>query len=240
MAVVDAPQQQPAVAAREARVPSLESGDRLTRAEFERRYDAMPHLKKAELIEGVVYVPSPVRFAAHGQPHTVMTTWLGVYAANTPWVQVADNATVRLDLDNEPQPDVLLRLDSEVGGRSRIAEDDYVEGPPELIAEVAASSASIDLHDKLKVYRRNGVQEYIVWQVLDRRVDWFELQEGVYAPLAADERGVVRSRVLPGLWLAVPALLAGNAADVLETVQEGLRSPEHEAFAQRLKAAAGV
>lgn len=48
-------------------IPPLESGDRLTRAEFERRYEAAPEHFKAELIEGVVYVASPVRIF-HGNP----------------------------------------------------------------------------------------------------------------------------------------------------------------------------
>jgi Uma2 family endonuclease len=151
----------------------LESGDRLTRAEFERRYDAMPHIKKAELIEGVVYVPSPVRSASHAQRHGLIITWLGVYAAATPGVELNDNATVRLDLDNEPQPDALLRLHERLGGQTRLSPDDYIEGGPELVAEIAASSAAYDVHDKLRVYRRNQVQEYLVWQVHEHRLDWW-------------------------------------------------------------------
>ena len=120
----------------------LENGDRLTRHEFERRYHAMPHLKKAELIEGVVYVPSPLRYRRHGRPHSLIIGWLAAYEAVTPEVESADNVTVRLDLDNEPQPDALLRIDEACGGQSRISEDDYVEGAPELIVEIASSSAS--------------------------------------------------------------------------------------------------
>lgn len=212
----------------------LENGDRLTRAEFERRYEAMPHIKKAELIEGKVCMPLAVHYEGHAKPHAHLVGWLGIYAAAIPGVDLSDNATVRLDLDNEVQPDALLRLEPEAGGRSKISEDDYVEGPPELIVEVAASSAAIDLHTKLNVYRRNGVQEYVVWQVHDRRVDWYELREGAYAPLAPAERNVVRSHVFPGLWLNVPALLAGDLAAVLAKLQEGLASDEHAAFAKRL------
>lgn len=142
--------------------PLLENGDHLSRCEFERRYLARPDIKKAELIERMVYIPSPVRAKSHAEPHARILTWLGVYCASTPQVQLGDNATVRLDLDNEPQPDALLRLQATAGGRSSVSEDDYVEGAPELIVEVASSSASYDLHDKLQVYRRNGVQEYIV------------------------------------------------------------------------------
>ena len=124
-------------------LPPLESGDRLSRSEFERRYSDMPHVKKAELIEGVVYVSSPVRII-HSQPHANIITWLGVYSAATPGIRCYDNPTVRLDRDNEPQPDAVLRL--ETGGTSHISADGYLEGPPELVVEVAASSASYDLH----------------------------------------------------------------------------------------------
>jgi len=218
-------------------LPPLESGDRLTRSEFERRYDAMPHLKKAELIEGVVYMPSPVRHRSHGKPHGQIMGWVCVYIAATPGVDFSDNATVRLDLDNEPQPDALLCLDPELGGKSRVSDDDYLEGAPELIVEVAASSASYDLHDKLKVYRRNGVQEYVVWRVYDRQVDWFKLEAEKYVPLRPDADGMIRSQVFPGLWLNIAALLDGDLAQVLAALQKGLASSEHAAFIERLSAA---
>ncbi|WP_017319034.1 Uma2 family endonuclease [Mastigocladopsis repens] len=211
----------------------LESGDRLTRHEFEHRYAAMPHIKKAELIEGVVYLSSPVRFRSHGQPHGHLMTWLGIYQASTPNVKLGDNATVRLDLDNEPQPDAVLLIDETLGGQARISEDDYIEGAPELVVEVAASSASIDLHDKKKAYRRNGVQEYIVWQVLDNKLDWFSLQNGEYILLEVNADGVIKSQVFPGLWLAVPALLAGDMTKVLAVLQQGLNSIEHASFVQK-------
>jgi Uma2 family endonuclease len=212
----------------------LESGDRLTSPEFERRYLASPHIHKAELIEGVVYVASPVRATRHGRPHGIIMAWLGVYWAATPGVDLQDNATVRLDADNEPQPDALLRIEPEVGGNSYISEDDYIEGAPELIVEVAASSASYDLNDKLNAYRRNGVREYIVWQIYENQVDWFLLQEGRYVPLTADERGIIRSQVFPGLWLSVNGLLQRNRTEILAVLQEGLQMVEHQAFAKRL------
>jgi len=214
--------------------PPLDSGDRLTRREFERRYEAMPYIRKAELIEGVVYMPTPVHYGGHSEPHAHIIGWLVAYCAATPGVRLGDNATVRLDIDNEVQPDALLRIDPAGGGRSRVSEDDYVEGPPELIVEIAGSSASIDLRDKLRVYQRNGVQEYIVWQVYDRRIDWFHLTEGEYTPLTPDESGVIRSRVFPGLHLAVPALLDGDLARVLAALQQGLATAEHGEFAARL------
>src|SRR3989442_5306630 len=113
-------------------IPPLEPGDRLSRSEFERRYEAMPQLKKAELIEGVVYMPSPVRFRRHSRPHADFITWLGFYRAHTPGVEAADNSTARLDLDNEPQPDAILLIDPAYGGQARISEDDYIESAPEL------------------------------------------------------------------------------------------------------------
>ncbi len=204
------------------KIPPLESGDRLSRHEFERRYTAMPHLKKAELIEGVVYVSSPLRFKSHGQPHGDLIIWLGTYKVSTPGVELGDNATVRLDLDNEPQPDVLLLIDEKLGGQAKISEDDYIEGAPELVAEVAASSASNDLYDKKRAYRRNGVQEYIVWQVLEKKVDWFSLQNDEYVTLEADANGVIKSRIFPGLWLDMTALLTGEMTKVLAVLQQGL------------------
>ena len=223
------PERPPAVAG----VPALENGDRLTRCEFERRYAARPDLKKAQLIEGTVYMPSPVSLA-HSGPHAMIQTVLLVYAASTPGVRGEDNATVRLDLDNEPQPDVLLRIEAEALGRSRVSGDDYLEGAPELVVEVAASSASIDLHDKLHAYRRNGVQEYIVWRTREQRIDWFELAAGEYRPLPVDDAGVIHSRVLPGLRLATAALLKEDLAGALAEVQKGVGTPEHKAFVARL------
>jgi len=215
-------------------IPPLEPGDRLTRAEFERRYDATPNLKRAELIEGVVYMPSPVRLRRHGQPHGHLITWLGAYTAATPGVSIAVDASLRLDLDNEPQPDVALYVDPDAGGQARISEDDYLEGAPELIAEVSSSSVSYDLGDKLDAYRRNGVREYLVWRVMDHAIDWFVLREGVYASLSPDEQGIYRSEMFPGLWLDVGTLLAGDLAQVLSVLDDGLKSAEHARFVEQL------
>jgi Uma2 family endonuclease len=215
-------------------IPLLNSGDQLTRREFERRYEAMPEHVKAELIEGVVYVMvSPVRVKKHGEPHSWTNTWLGVYTAHTPGVRIADNVTMRLDTDNEYQPDIVLRLEPECGGASSISPDDYLEGAPELVVEIAGSSASIELRDKLRVYRRNGVREYIVWQTHDNQLHWWELRDDEYLPLMPDADGVTRSRVFPGLWLDVAALLKGDLATALAQLQHGLASEEHHAFATK-------
>ena len=152
-------------------------------------------------------------------------------------MDVASHATVRLDLDNEPQPDMLLRIDEEAGGSAVVDEDGYLEGAPELVAEVAASSASIDLHAKRNAYRRNGVREYIVWQTLESRIDWWELVDGEYVSLPANEAGVIESHVFPGLRIARSALLTGEYAAAVATLEESLRSGQHQAFRQRLEAA---
>jgi Uma2 family endonuclease len=215
-------------------IPFLENGDRLNRYEFERRYNAMPSLRKAELIEGMVYMPAALRFKSHGQPHGWMIGWLVTYEAMTPGVALGVEPTVRLDIDNEPQPDAVLLIMPEAGGQARLSEDDYIEGAPELVVEIAASSVAIDLHAKKQAYRRNGVKEYIVWQVLDQTISWFSLEKGEYLDLSVDTDGIVRSRVFPGLWLAVSELLAGNMQGVLAVLQEGVQSAEHGAFVQKL------
>ena len=179
-------------------------------------------------------MPTPVSYNDHGNPHLDLVTWLGTYRAGTPGIGGADNATVRLDMDNEPQPDALLVIPPECGGQARIDENGYVSGAPELIAEVAASSASYDLHEKLNAYRRNGVCEYVVWRVLDGAVDWFVLRGGQYLPLATDDSGRYRSEVFPGLWLDPSALVRHDLAEVLKRLQEGLASKEHAEFVSRL------
>ena len=211
-------------------------GDRLTRAEFERRYDAMPDVRKAELIEGVVHMPSPVRADDHGEPHFDLIAWMGLYRAHTPGVAGGDNSSLKLDLDNMPQPDTYLRILAECGGRARII-GGYVTGSPELIGEVTASTASYDLHDKLHAYRRNGVQEYVVWRVWDLAVGWFVLREGQYDRRDPDADGVFRSEAFPGLWLDARALVEGDLARVLSVLQQGLADPAHAGFIQKLEQA---
>lgn len=218
-------------------IPPLECGDHLSRAEFERRYEAHPDIKKAELIQGVVFVATPVRAQQHGRPHSDVITWLGVYRAATPGVTVLDNATLRVDEENEPQPDAMVRLEPTLGGRSWIDAEDYVNGAPELIVEIAASSAAIDLHAKRELYQRIAVPEYLVVQMFEQRVDWFGLHEGQYVPLEPDEAGILHSTIFPGLWLDPQALLAGDLARVLQVLQDGLATPEHTQFLERLRQA---
>ena len=213
-------------------LPPLVNGDRLTRPEFERRYDAMPKVKKAELIEGVVYMASPLRFT-HAKPHGDLMGWLWTYKIATPQVEMGIEPTVRLDIDNEPQPDGVLIIKRESGGNCSLSEDGYIEGAPELVIEVAASSVAIDLGDKKRAYRRNGVQEYLVWQVFEQKIDWFSLQDGDYIPLVPDQGGIIYSQVFPGLWLDREAMLQGNMQQVLNVLQVGINSTEHQAFVQK-------
>jgi len=214
--------------------PPLQSGDRLTRPEFERRYAAAPHIKKAELIEGIVYVASPLQHEQHGKPHSRVMTWLGVYQAMTPGVDLSDAPTVRLDLDNEPQPDAVLFIESNAGGQTRLSNDGYIEGSPELIVEIAASSAAIDTGSKKQVYRHNGVLEYVIWQSYENQLEWFGLTDGEYRLLSPSSDGIIRSRVFPGLWLEGEALLSNQMAKVLEVLQAGIKSAEHGAFVKQL------
>jgi Uma2 family endonuclease len=211
-------------------IPLLEGGDRLTRLEFERRYLAMPDCKKAELIEGRVYMASPVRARKHGRPHGEMMGWLYIYQSELPGLELLDNATVRLDEDNEPQPDCCLRIEAEFGGQSDVSDDDYIEGAPELVVEIAASTASYDLHEKKEAYRQHGVQEYLVWRVIDQAIDWFCLVEGDYVLLPIDSDGLIRSRLFPGLWLSVADMLAWNTTGVLAGLRQGVASAEFTAF----------
>jgi Uma2 family endonuclease len=209
----------------------------LTRDEFERRYDAMPHLKKAELINGVVYVPLPVSHRFHGNPHFNLIFWLGTYAVATPGTEGGDNSSLRLDLENEPQPDTHLLILPTHGGHVQFDGDGYIVSAPDWLGEVAASSASYDLHEKLKAYRRIGVKEYVVWRVYDRAIDWFVRRKGRFDRLKLTPSGLYQSRVFPGLWLDPAALVDGNLPRVAEVVQKGLASPEHTRFVARLQKA---
>jgi len=218
-------------------IPPLENGDRLTWPEFAQRYYAMPSHRKAELIDGVVYMASPVRYRHHSNPHLNLATWIGTYKARTNGVGGGDDGTVRLDDDNAPQPDTCLFILPECNGQVRIDDEDYVVGAPEWAGEVAASSVSLDLHAKLRVYQRFGVREYLVWRVYDRAIDWFVLRGDTYDRLACSSDGLYRSEVLPGLWLDPQALIDDNMTRALEILEQGTASADHAAFVARLQAA---
>ncbi len=234
-------------------IPPLRHGDRLAMAEFERRYEAMPHLKKAELLDGIVHIPgphpvptsegelamsSPVSHADHSYPHAKLMFWLGLYWFETPGVMTGVEGSIRLDARSMPQPDAFLFIAPEHGGQARIGEDDYLVGAPELVAEVSASSASYDLRAKSDAYGRGGVREYLVWRTEDREIDWFALRAGGFQRLEIRLDGLYRSEVFPGLWLDPVALIRGDRHAIREASRRGTDTPEHAAFVETLRAAA--
>jgi Uma2 family endonuclease len=216
-------------------VPLMENGDHLNRLEFEQRWEAMPQLKKAELIEGTVYMAAALSHDFHSLPHFDLIGLLFTYRIATPGVVGGDNGSVRLDFRNMPQPDIYLMILAAHGGQAKIDTDHYVSGAPEFVVEIANSSASNDLHQKLEVYLRNGVREYLVWRTMECEFDYMVLKDGQFqkTPIGAD--GIIRSAVLPGLWLNTAAALQGDWAVALQTMQIGIASAEHSAFVERLK-----
>lgn len=215
-----------------ATIPPLAAGDKLTRDEFIRRWEMHPEIKLAELIEGVVYMPSPVS-SEHGDMDGDVGAWLSVYKAWTSGTASGRNSTTFL-LDGSPQPDLNLRILREHGGGSWIEDDGYLHGVPELLAEVCRSSVSYDLNQKFDLYQKAGVPEYLAVLMFEQEVRWHILVDGEYQVLGPDADGLLRSRVFPGLWLDGPALRAGDLQRVLQRLQEGLQSPEHRQFVARL------
>jgi Uma2 family endonuclease len=222
-----------AMASVEQRVLPLTMGDKLTRKEFLRRWQLHPEIKRAELIGGIVYMPPSPVSAEHGDYDNTIATWVGVYRAATPGCAANSNATTLL-LQDCSQPDGQLRLLPEYGGSSRIGDDGYVHGPPELAAEICKSSAAYDLHQKLALYQQAGVQEYLAVLIYEQEIRWHVLAGDTYQLLPPDADGVWRSRVFPGLWLDGAALVRGDAAGVLAKLQKGLASAEHRAFVEQL------
>ncbi len=211
--------------------PLLTAGDNLTREEFMRIWHMNPRIKRAELIGGIVYMPSPLSWD-HGVADGYSGTWLGVYQAATPGTETGRNATTFL-LEDVPQPDSCLRIVPESGGTSWI-EDGYVTGSPELLIEICRSSAAYDLHQKLDLYQKAGVQEYLAVLLKEKEIRWHALKNKKYQRLKPGADGIWRSRVFPGLWLDGAALLKGNMRRVLAKLQEGLDSAEHEVFVEKL------
>ena len=214
-------------------LPPLENGDRLTREEFHRRYEAMPKNVKAELINGVVYFRTKTT-AAHGEANATIVGLLGLYSINLPETDIIIHPTLIFDEKNNPQPDAVLRISEEFGGKSRVNNDDYLEGAPELVVEISSSTASYDLHDKLEIYEQKGVQEYIVWRVLDGQIDWFGLENGKYERLTPNKQRIVESRVFAGLRLNVEAMLENDLKRVLADLQKGLQSKKYQEFVAQL------
>lgn len=215
-------------------VPLLCNGDRMKQPEFHRRYLTYPDNVKFELIGGIVYMASPARWP-HGNYSHELSLIFGLYRSATPGVEAGDNATVILGEESEPQPDLALRLLPEYGGQSRLDEDEYVRGAPELLAEIAYSSRAIDLNQKRVDYEQAGIQEYLVLSIEDQELYWFHFPSA--KRIQPNRQGVSRSLVFPGLWIENKALLGRNTARQIEVVQQGIASREHAAFVKRLQAA---
>jgi Putative restriction endonuclease len=216
----------------ELEIPPLVDGDKLSRTEFLRRWEAMPNVKRAELIGGVVHMPSPLSWE-HGDIEQLVGTWLGNYRASTPGCTGANSATWLMEDEDTPQPDISLCLLPEKGGQSR-REGKFITGTPEFLAEVSLSSGPYDLTTKRELYRANRVKEHMVALVNEREVRWFRLVEDEFEPLPPAADGIYRSEVFPGLWLDVKALFESDFAGVLAVLNRGLQSPEHAAFVTKL------
>jgi Uma2 family endonuclease len=213
----------------------LHNGDRLTSDEFIRRWEAMPDIKHAELIDGIVHMPSPVSLL-HGEFHVPLTGWLAYYASATPACRVGSDCTWLMGDHDVPQPDLALRILPEHGGQSRV-EGIYAAGAPELIVEIAASSRSRDLGSKLKLYERMGVREYLIAATGKEQIFWHEWTESGYRSLDSGADGIFRSRCFPGLWLDSGALWRIDFARLLIVLQQGIATTEHSLFVSRLAAA---
>lgn len=210
--------------------PPLRDGDRLTADEFHRRYEAMPRVKDANLVNGVVHMGSPIRIDSHSRPHGLVMAWLGNYSFRLPGVELNGNGTLRIDAENEVEPDAMMILGPATGGNSWVDEQDYRRGAPEFVVEIAASSTRLDTGEKWELYQRIGVREYFLWRVLEEQIDWWGLVDDSFERLPTDAAGVVRSRVFPGLWLHIQAMIDGDRRQVADTLAAGMASPEHMAF----------
>lgn len=209
----------------------LQNGDRMSREEFHRLYEQTPEGFKAELIGGIVYVASPLH-PAQGKPHLHLGAVVAAYEAQTPGVDASDNTTILLGSAAEPQPDLYVRILPDYGGQSTTGENGCVIGAPELIIEIANTSRAIDLHAKKTDYLRYGVREYFVHCVAENELRWFDLTGG--AELQPDADGVFRMKTFPGLWINGPALLARDYQKLMQTLEEGLATPDHAAFVKTL------
>jgi Uma2 family endonuclease len=220
---------------RDAREPvPLVAGQRLDQPTFHARYEAMPPGTRAELIDGVVFMPDPFG-VAHGRAIVPVTGWLAYYAEQAPVLDATRNATTILSPKSELQPDLSLLIPPEFGGQTHI-ETEWLLGPPELVVEVAESTRYVDLGPKFDEYERAGVREYIVRALEPDAVSWFVLRDGRFTQLQPGPDGIYRSEVFPGLWLDPQALLRGDRCRLREVIELGCATPEHAEFVARLAA----
>lgn len=214
-------------------LPPLENGDRLDQKTFHARYEAMPENCRAELIGGIVHMPSPQKFP-HGEAQQLVVRWLDEYAEATPGTKALLNTTQILGPDSEPEPDACLFIAPAYGGRVSVDENEYLHGAPELIVEVSWSTESIDLHRKKLDYQKAGVREYVVLALRMQQVFWFVRSRGKYKDVPLPRDGIFRSRAFPGLWLDAEAMLRHHRPGVLAALQQGLATSEHTAFVAKL------
>lgn len=210
----------------------LNTGDRMSRLEFHGIYETMPKDFKAELIAGIVYVSMPLK-RPHANSHVRLSSIFDRYGARTPGLEVCDNATVFLGKKDEVQPDLCLRILPENGGQSKTTYDNYIDGAPEFVAELAHSSRAIDLHRKLSRYAKFGVLEYMVVCLWPMEIYWFDLQKSQRR--VRPDKGIFKSAVFPGLWVDEDALLAMDYDASMQTLEQGLASGEHASFVEQLK-----
>ena len=220
------------------KLPPLVAGQRLDRDTFHARYEAMPPNTRAELIGGVVHMPSPMSLD-HGDDNGPIFIWIDYYAESTPGIQSNIGSSLLLDELGEPQADVSLRILPEYGGQVR-HEGGYIVGAPELVVEIARSSRRTDLGDKKTDYERAGVREYLIVELDPDRVHWFLRRGDHFETLASGPDGLFRSEVYPGLWLDPVALFAGDRRRLRAVVDRGFATPEHAAFVARLVATRGA
>ncbi len=214
---------------------TLVEGQRLDQPTFHALYEAMPPGTRAELIDGVVYMPSPVG-GEHGIAQVPVIVWLDYYAERTPGLQVSGNATTILGWKSEPEPDGLLRVLPEWGGRTW-NEGGFIHGPPELVVEISKTTRYVDLGPKLRDYERAGVLEYVVRAIDPDEIFWFGQEQGALVERPIGEDGLYRSTVFSGLWLDPIALVSGDRRRLRAVVDQGCATPEHAAFVGKLAAA---
>jgi hypothetical protein len=216
-------------------VELLVNGERMKQPEFHRRYEKYDEDEKWELIGGIVYHMASPLSLTHSDYDGEVGFLLETYRRATPGLQVLHNATAILDEDSEPQPDLGMRILPEYGGQSQTNPDDYLQGAPELLVEIAHSRRNIAMHAKRDDYKRTGAIEYLVVCSEEQEVHWFHfLNDEMIRP---NRQGITRSRVFPGLWFDIAALLRLESARLMEVLQQGIASREHAAFVKRLQAA---
>lgn len=217
------------------KIPPLEPGDQMDFEEFVRRWAAYPSLKRAELLDGEVFMPAAAVTADfHARPHAHLMTWLGTYAGHTSGVDVLNDPTIRLGRKSGPQPDGCLAVLPSHGGRVSTSPEGYYVGAPELVVEISGSTVGRDLTRKLAIYREHEVREYLVYRSYDGELDAFVLAGPDFERRSVGGDGIYRSVAFPGAWLNVGSLVAGDLAGILSTVQAGIRSAEHAEFVRKL------